>query len=814
MEQPEPVASCGNRFFFLPLSYTSAMHTARVLRTMALLLTVMFSAASLPADSWYQHYDQAERALEDKRWRDAVEQLNEALQRRGDSGAEVRTYGMKFIPYFPYLKLGIAYFNLGRFGAALRAFETEEQLSAVHDSPIHQAELQHYRTRVLEEQTSTAEKEAARIAGIVRSSLDEAETLQQSGRYDEALIAVARAIAVDPGNEEALSFMDRVRHQATQAELESESAARAARQLAEARELHEAGKPERASSLLRQSLALVDNPEAQTLLEEIQRAMTSRAQQPGAATSVETILDSARQLRDAGDIDGAIDSLQPILAAQPSSSSALELHRQLLSARESRRQAARVVTSIAESTQALENHEYEAALAAANRVLRYDTANSQALDLIRRAYEGISRQLLGAGPHENIPPAIRFADLRWDLDGESVQRVSSPEFRLTGIVIDDAPITVSTEGHAGHEISTSSQPAGEYLITTFVMTTRLSPGLHVLRITATDDAGLSSSSEYRVLYGRPLSRSPWVLSAVLAVPAVVLVVLFAVSRRRRQRLAKRRFNPFVAGAPVLDNKLFFGRNRLIERILQTIHNNSLLLHGERRIGKTSLQHHVKRRLEELDDPDFVFFPIYVDLQGTPEERFFATLGEDVFQGLGPHLSGLEPKSEPASDPAYGYRQLVHDLRRIFAHLQQQNSRKVKLVLLIDEVDELNDYDPRINQKLRSLFMKSFAENLVAIVSGVAIRKQWEREASPWFNFFEEIEVTCLARPDAEALITKPLRGIFSIEPEAVERIVDITGCRPYLIQKLCVNLVVRMYENGRRRITRADVEEAGRHDGQ
>ncbi len=42
--------------------------------------------------------------------------------------------------------------------------------------------------------------------------------------------------------------------------------------------------------------------------------------------------------------------------------------------------------------------------------------------------------------------------------------------------------------------------------------------------------------------------------------------------------------------------------------------------------------------------------------------------------------------------------------------------------------ELNEYDPKINQKLRSLFMKSFAENLVSVVSGVEIKKQWERVA--------------------------------------------------------------------------------------
>ena len=70
----------------------------------------------------------------------------------------------------------------------------------------------------------------------------------------------------------------------------------------------------------------------------------------------------------------------------------------------------------------------------------------------------------------------------------------------------------------------------------------------------------------------------------------------------------------------------------------------------------------------------------------------------------------------------------------------RTTKHVKLVLLIDEVDELNDYDPRVNQRLRSLFMRAFADRLVSVVSGVSIKKQWEREGSPWYNFFQEIEV--------------------------------------------------------------------------
>jgi AAA+ ATPase superfamily predicted ATPase len=256
--------------------------------------------------------------------------------------------------------------------------------------------------------------------------------------------------------------------------------------------------------------------------------------------------------------------------------------------------------------------------------------------------------------------------------------------------------------------------------------------------------------------------------------------------------------------------MFLGREALLSQILQTIHNNSILLYGERRIGKTSLQHHLKKRLQQMQDPKFAFFPVFIDLQGTPQERFFWTLGHELFHELGPLLDGKLEGRGPKDGEDYPYETFVRDVRDVLKVLRERNQKMVKVVLLIDEVDELNDYDPRINQKLRSLFMKNFAENLAAVVSGVGIKKQWESEGSPWYNFFEEIEVRPFSAKDAVELIEKPIRGIFTLSPDVVDRIVQKTNCKPYLIQKVCIALVNRLHAEGRRRITVADVDAVGR----
>jgi hypothetical protein len=107
-------------------------------------------------------------------------------------------------------------------------------------------------------------------------------------------------------------------------------------------------------------------------------------------------------------------------------------------------------------------------------------------------------------------------------------------------------------------------------------------------------------------------------------------------------------------------------------------------------------------------------------------------------------------------------------------------------------------------------MKSFAEDLVAVVSGVSIKKHWASEGSPWYNFFEEIEVKPFTPADARDLIERPLRGTFTLGQGSTDRILAHTDYKPYLIQKLCVGLINRMHDERRREITVADVDAIGR----
>jgi hypothetical protein len=177
-------------------------------------------------------------------------------------------------------------------------------------------------------------------------------------------------------------------------------------------------------------------------------------------------------------------------------------------------------------------------------------------------------------------------------------------------------------------------------------------------------------------------------------------------------------------------------DRLIRRILSTIHNNSILLCGPEGTGKTSILFRLKDRLSAAQDPTTAFFPVYIDLHEVPENVLFASIADAV---LG-QLAFAPPTRVARFASHYDHRDLASDLREVIQTLIESGRLQARLVLLVDGIDELNHFHPRTTQRLRSLFMASLAENLVMVASAVEIDKHWEQEGSPWYNFFEEIEL--------------------------------------------------------------------------
>lgn len=363
-------------------------------------------------------------------------------------------------------------------------------------------------------------------------------------------------------------------------------------------------------------------------------------------------------------------------------------------------------------------------------------------------------------------------------------------------------------------------------------TQSLAPGAYVLRVMARDAAfNYSQPAEVNIkvpqfvrLPGGQLARTdvfyPLLALGVLAVAGVSASTGLGLrARARARRLAEetsarqrealaRAFNPYISGEPIRHAAMFFGRDELLKRIFNALHQNSIMIHGERRMGKTTLLYQLAEQLRQADDPEWVFVPVYVDLEGTPEERFFHHLMDAIWGALQGYLTDdtFDPRFLNAAPDTYDDRDFAADLRALLDRLKEVvEPRKFRVILLMDEMDVVSSYNTLAQQQLRRIFMSSLAINLGAVVAGIHISKAWDRLESPWYNLFNEIALEPFPPEEARKLLSEPVRGVYEWEPAALEFVINHAGGRPYRLQQYALEAVNLMLADGRLRITQADV---------
>ena len=778
------------------------------LASRALLAAVVSLLAVSPvfaAQEWYDYYLQARDGdIPGRRWADCLKNLDKALQLRPTPGNNVRTYGMWTENYLPHYYKGVCLLRQENFDEAVKEFTKEEQAGAVRRTP-QMKDLAGLRGEAQREQS-------ARVATRVRAEVDrllrEARELGRRGSFDEALALLKQAEPLAKGlDAERLRTVaaESERLRTAQKDL-ADATARSQRleqRIADGQRLLQDGKA--TDAMLAFNAALDIDPREP-------RALGGRSAAQAAILST-TTREKRRQagaqgkaLFDAGQYEQALSPLTDA-AADPENAEARALlarARQVVDGLRKQKELRAEIDRLAARGEALmKAGRFPDAQVAFESVLRLDTGHARARERLAEAARRTGEALFARWLPNQEPTLAVF---------EPEAKVETASISLQGFATDDRGIQrieFRVGGRVVGEIVLPAPPAEPVRSQRFVHELPLEPGPNAISVVATDGSGLSSQPfSFTVERRLRFYETRYFLPSALA-GAVTLVGLgWGAQRVRRRRAMRLRFNPYIAGAPVLDVQMFYGRERLTQRMLSTLNRNSLMITGERRIGKTTFLHHLKRVLSEDEAGEWQFFPVFVDLQGVPERAFFHALMAEVVEGLAVSEKTREGLRFRSDREGYEARDFSHDLPAVLAELKTRTSRKVKLALLIDEVDVLNEYSESVNQRLRGIFMKSFSENLVAVMSGVAIRRSWKSEVSPWYNFFDEIELTPFTRAEAEALVREPVAGVFRFQPQAVDRILELSRLRPYLVQKYCVHAVNHMLEEGRSTIRVHDVEAA------
>jgi tetratricopeptide (TPR) repeat protein len=104
--------------------------SSRTLASLVLLLIGL--TGSVHADQWNESYEKGLAALRERQYRTAVTLFTDAVEQKPESKANARTYGVRFIDYFPYVYRGVAHAHLGETSLALADFQEEDRIGEVY----------------------------------------------------------------------------------------------------------------------------------------------------------------------------------------------------------------------------------------------------------------------------------------------------------------------------------------------------------------------------------------------------------------------------------------------------------------------------------------------------------------------------------------------------------------------------------------------------------------------------------------------------------------------------------------------------------
>ena len=272
-------------------------------------------------------------------------------------------------------------------------------------------------------------------------------------------------------------------------------------------------------------------------------------------------------------------------------------------------------------------------------------------------------------------------------------------------------------------------------------------------------------------------------------------------------------NPYIVGVPLTRNQeIFVGRTDIIGRIEQLLLDQRrppLLLYGQRRMGKTSLL----RNLGDLLPHHIV--PLFVDGQRSALASDYADFLYNMATEMARSATTqrnfpLPPLSREtlARSPFTTFNEWLDSLEQTLAQAKRLALLTLDEFEMLEHVTDKRRFDAAdILSLLRHVIQHR--DRFKVMLAGSHTLEELQRWASYLINV-QVIKVGYLAENETRQLIEQPVKD-FSLhyQPEACQRVLDLTQGHPALVQLLCYEIVTLKNEqapNRRRLVWPADVE--------
>ena len=273
-------------------------------------------------------------------------------------------------------------------------------------------------------------------------------------------------------------------------------------------------------------------------------------------------------------------------------------------------------------------------------------------------------------------------------------------------------------------------------------------------------------------------------------------------------------SPYIIGVPLTEQQeIFIGRTDIsarIEQLLLDRRHPPLLLYGQRRTGKTSLLNNLGRLLPNT------IIPMFVDLQG-PASRASDHAG--FLYNIARGMADSAKRQAGLTLPTLTRETLATDPFTCFDEWLDRVEQALEDNTALLSLDEFEVLDNALNEgRFSETDVLGMLRNLIqhrpkfkVLISGTHTLQEFQRWASYLINV-QVVHLSYLKQTEARQLIERPVKDFtLRYQPDASQRVLDLTRGHPFLVQLLCAEIVALKNEQDpaiRRLATLADVEKA------
>jgi len=253
-----------------------------------------------------------------------------------------------------------------------------------------------------------------------------------------------------------------------------------------------------------------------------------------------------------------------------------------------------------------------------------------------------------------------------------------------------------------------------------------------------------------------------------------------------------KLNPYIAGNPVGGGEAFIGRSDVLRSVLRLIkkeHENSIVLFGQRRIGKTSVLQELSENLSSKGP----YSPVYFDLQdkaAQPLELVLRQLAEKIISDL-----SLSPYDDWDNDILTTFK------NSFLSYIISKLPKNTVIILLFDEFDVL---DRNVSKKQAGASFFPYLRDLMKInikfIKFVfVIGRRLEDLSNVYLSLFKNVKsihVSLLSSQETFDLVRlSELNDSLKWPTEIIKSVYKLTGGHAYLTQQLCQIIWDKYYDD-------------------